>query len=179
MATRDNITIPRTCQICGQLHLYSAASISCLQSHQQCSMSCHFSNQVYNSTLDAYLDLAFHLCAIRRANLRLPVGRRPARSEPEVTGHLSVPLDARYIVGVLRERAEDTGTAAAMTARAHDRWRFLDVSEETYRHTTSPTAADAIDDLLPIIDGWLNADRTNTLVLLLTRPPITIPVTSS
>jgi len=46
------------CQICGHLHLYSGAPISCLQSHQQCSICCHFCNQVYNSSLDAYLDLA-------------------------------------------------------------------------------------------------------------------------
>ena len=90
-----------------------------------------------------------------------------------------MPLDARHVVGVLRERAGERGMAAAMTVRAHDRWRFLDVSEETYRHTTSPTAADASDDLLPIIEGWLNAERTDTLVLLLTRPPVTVPVTSA
>ena len=141
-------------------------------------MRCHFCNQVFDSSLDAYLDLAFYLCSIRRANFRLPVGWQPARLELEVRGHLSVPLDARHIVGVLRERAEERGMAAAMTARAHDRWRFLEISEETYRHTASPTVADVSDDLLPIIEGSLNADRTDTLVLLLTRPPVTVPVTS-
>ena len=69
--------------------------------------------------------------------------------------------------------------AAAMTARAHDRWRFLDISEETYRHAASQTVADVSDDLLPIVERWLNADRTDTLLLLLTRPPVTVPVTSA
>ena len=173
MATRDNVTVPCTCLICNQLHFYSGASISCMQPHQQCSVRCHFCNQVFSNSRDAHLDLASHLCSIRRANLRLPVGWRPARPEPQVIGHLSVPMDAQHMV------AEERGMAAAMTARAHDRWRFLDISEETYRHTASPTAADVADDLLPIVERWLNADRTDTLLLLLTRPPVTVPVTTA
>ena len=142
-------------------------------------MRCHFCGDIFNSSFGARLHLTFHLSTLRRANLRLPVGWRPARSEPQVIGHLSVPMDAQHMVGVLRERAEERGMAAAMMARANDRWRFLDISEKTYRHAASPTVADISDDLLPIVERWLNADRTDTLLLLLTRPPVTVPVTTA
>jgi len=74
--------------------------------------------------------LGYHNVVLSSAGLRFPCEWRMVRPQPEVRGDMSVPLESAHIVGALRERGGERGIAAAMTIRAHDRWRFLHLSEE-------------------------------------------------